>query len=208
LVSARKFQPWEGGEGQALGQHVRAHIALGRDALRCADAIRQGNRPVQGRVGRARGRLHQRRTGLLRLAAAHFRQALESPPNLGEANHPLANQSEIHYWLGCALGALGDRANARKHWRVAAGFRGGLLNHARKLRKAPATIDYFATSLPAMLLFEEDLERRQETEALLLEAQAHLGLGNRLKARSLLTAVLKRDPNHAVAADFARSCAI
>ncbi len=33
ILSHRKFQPWEGGEGQALGQHVRTHLALGREAL-------------------------------------------------------------------------------------------------------------------------------------------------------------------------------
>ncbi|MEI8292284.1 MAG: DUF5107 domain-containing protein, partial [Verrucomicrobiota bacterium] len=33
LVSARSFQPWEGGEGGPLGQWVRSHLALGRTAL-------------------------------------------------------------------------------------------------------------------------------------------------------------------------------
>jgi hypothetical protein len=33
LVSARNFQPWEGGEGGPLGQWMRAHLALGRTAL-------------------------------------------------------------------------------------------------------------------------------------------------------------------------------
>ena len=33
ILTRRKFQPWEGGEGQALGQHVRTHLALGREAL-------------------------------------------------------------------------------------------------------------------------------------------------------------------------------
>jgi hypothetical protein len=34
LVSRRHFQPWEGGEGGPLGQWVRAHLMLGREALR------------------------------------------------------------------------------------------------------------------------------------------------------------------------------
>ena len=32
LVASRQFQPWEGGEGGPLGQHVRAQLALGREA--------------------------------------------------------------------------------------------------------------------------------------------------------------------------------
>src|SRR5260370_19495875 len=33
LLAGRKFQPWEGGEGGALGQYVRAQLALARAAL-------------------------------------------------------------------------------------------------------------------------------------------------------------------------------
>ena len=210
LVSSRRFQPWEGGEGAALGQHVRSHLALGREAL-------------------ARGQAET--------ARSHFAAALEAPENLGEAKHLLANQSDIHYWLGMALAALGDKARAREHWLAAATFTGDfqemsvrafsemtyysalawerlgqkaraqkllrqLLAYAEKLQKAEARIEYFATSLPTMLLFEDDLQFRQETAALFLQAQAHLGLGNRTRARALLRVVLKRDPSHALAADL------
>src|SRR5262249_6216623 len=82
LASSRKFQPWEGGEGLALGQHVRSHLALGRQALATGDAAG---------------------------ARRHFEAALGAPENLGEAKHLLANQSDIHFWLGCALDELNDR---------------------------------------------------------------------------------------------------
>ena len=48
----------------------------------------------------------------------------------------------------------------------------------------PAKIDYFATSLPTMLLFDDDLQLRQETTALFLQAQARLGLGEKRKAQA------------------------
>ena len=208
-LESRRFQPWEGGEGQALGQHVRTHLALGRRAL------------ARGEPATARDL---------------FEAALTSPPNLGEAKHLLANQSDIHYWLGVAGEALGDRAAARRHWRAAAMFKGDfqemkvrafsemtyfsarawgrlgqrrrmrkllreLLAYAQTLEKSKAKLDYFATSLPTMLLFDDDLQSRQETTALFLQAQAHLGLGAKTTARRLFATVLKRDPNHALAAD-------
>jgi tetratricopeptide (TPR) repeat protein len=210
IITRRKFQPWEGGEGQALGQHVRTHLALGRRAL------------------------HQRHTAR---AISHFQSALAAPENLGEAKHLLANQSDIHYWLGCALAAQGDTAAARAQWMAAAESKGdfqamtvhafsemtyysaralsrlgrqrearqllrGLLGEARKRARSPATVDYFATSLPTMLLFDDDLQARQQTTALFLEAQARLGLGQTAPARRLLRTVLRRDPNHALAADL------
>ena len=53
-----------------------------------------------------------------------------------------------------------------------------------------------------MLLFDDDLQFRQETTARFLQAQAWLGLGRRSAAKKLLSTVLRRDPNHALAADF------
>lgn len=212
LLSARHFQPWEGGEGVALGQHVRTHLALGRQALE------------QGRATEARSR---------------FETALTSPVNLGEAKHLLANQSDIHLWLGESCAASGDQRAAREHWRIAAAFQGDfqemkarafseltydsiralqrlgknqaarrlalqLLAYARELGQAEAKIDYFATSLPTMLLFEDDLQFRQETTARFLEAQARLALGQGARARRLLADVLRRDPSHDRAAALER----
>jgi tetratricopeptide (TPR) repeat protein len=213
LVAARRFQPWEGGEGQALGQHVRTHLLLGRAALASGDPS---------------------------AARRQFEVALAAPENLGEAKHLLANQSDLHFWLGEACAAEGDHAVARRHWREAAEFKGDfqemsvrtfseltyysalawrrlgrrkraehllrdLLAYARTMAKTPAKLDYFATSLPTMLLFTDDLERRQETTAIFLEAQAHLGLGRTTVARRLLCEILRRDPSHALAADLITS---
>ncbi len=210
LLTSRKFQPWEGGEGGPLGQHVRARLALGRAAL--------GENDFAG-------------------AREHFEAALKSPRNLSEAKHLLANQSDIHYWIGSACAGLADKNSAREHWLFAANFKGdfqemsvrsfsemtyysalsweklgrkstadklfyNLLAYAQKLHKTPANIDYFATSLPTMLLFDDDLQLRQETTALVLQAQAQFGLGKTTNAESNLRTVLRRDPNHAFAADL------
>jgi len=210
LLGERRFQPWEGGEGGPLGQWVRSHLTLGRQAMAAGDFTE---------------------------AIAHFHQALATPENLGEARHLLANQSDIHYFLGCAFAGAGEVSQAREHWRAAATFKGDfqemsvrafsemtfysalaweklgrrsragrllreLLDYARRLGRTEAKIDYFATSLPTMLLFEDDLTSRQETTALFLQAQARLGLGETAAARRLLRTVLLRDPNHALAADL------
>ena len=224
LVSQRNFQPWEGGEGGPLGQWMRSHLALG-----CA-ALMQVGVHASACLGDTLKRE-------LQLALKHFTAALTAPRNLGEAKHLLANQSDIHYWLGCALAALGEKEKAKQHWLAAANFKGDfqemsvrafsemtyysarsweklgqkarakkmfreLLAYAQKLAKTEAKIDYFATSLPTMLLFDDDLQRRQENTAWFIEAQARFGLGQKTSARRRLTQVLQCDPNHALAADL------
>jgi tetratricopeptide (TPR) repeat protein len=210
IVSTRKFHPWEGGEGQALGQYVATHLAIGRKALVSGDAA---------------------------CARQHFEKALGSPENLGEAKHLLANQSDIYYWMGVACDDLADKSAAKQYWTAAAMFRGDfqemsvrkfsemtffsalswgklgekrrmqkmfreLLAFAKALYKEKANIDYFATSLPTMLLFDDDLTFRQQTKAVFMQAQAQLGLGKRGVAQKLLRTVLQREPNHALAAEL------
>lgn len=104
-LASRRFQPWEGGEGLARGQHVRAHVALGYRRLA---------------------------EGVAEQALHHFEQALASPVNLGEAKHLLANQSHVLYALGLAQYAVGRKADARKSWTAAASFRGDFQERAVK----------------------------------------------------------------------------
>ena len=56
--------------------------------------------------------------------------------------------------------------------------------------KETARIDYFATSLPNLLVFEEDLQARRDAENHLLMALAFHGLGETAAARSALEKTL------------------
>ena len=80
-----------------------------------------------------------------------------------------------------------------------------LEEYARRLGRAKPKIDYFATSLPAMLLFHEDLHKRNAIAAKFLKAQVNLGRGKSKRAIRLLKEVLADDPNHPPAADLLRS---
>jgi hypothetical protein len=61
---------------------------------------------------------------------------------------------------------------------------------------ATPKIDYFATSLPNLLLFDDDLAKRNRIESLVLSALASHGGGDREKAVGLLQQVIAEDPNH------------
>ncbi|NUU06169.1 DUF5107 domain-containing protein [Leifsonia sp. C5G2] len=172
LLAARRFQPWEGGEGQVLDAWDRASFALADEALSAGAPTR---------------------------AIAHLEDTLRPPQSLGEARHLLANVSEHHLRLGDSWAAAGDPERAAEHWRRAARSvsdftrmaatpfspqtifaivalrRLGLSDDADALTDAltswveeyaqrPAAIDYFATSLPTMLLFVDDpsVERDRE----------------------------------------------
>jgi tetratricopeptide (TPR) repeat protein len=207
---ARKFQPWEGGEGLVLGQFVRARVLLARRAI------------AEGHAAEA---------------ISHLRAALRPPHSLGEARHLLANKSDIEHAFGIAYAAAGNLPEAEQWWRRAAReagdfqqmsvltvsdmtyWRGAALEklhlheqarqvfesiaaHADALERQEPKIDYFATSLPAMLLFHEDLAHRNRVLAAFLRAQAAYGLLGARAAIPMLRAVLALDSNHAGASDL------
>lgn len=210
LISTRPFQPWEGGEGLALDQWVRFHLGLGRRAL------------GEGKADEA---------------VAQFEAALKPPDSLGEARHLLANQSDVHYWLGKALTAAGRSEEATRWFTLAAEFAGDFLGmevraysektyfsalslaalgrqaeadkliaelraYAEEVMVTEAKIDYFATSLPTMLLFEDDLQMRRTVSAHVMLAEAAIASGDAAGGRQHLTTALSLDPNHALAADL------
>ncbi|MGC2161829.1 MAG: hypothetical protein WA634_07980 [Silvibacterium sp.] len=88
LLTSRRFQPWEGGEGLVLAQYVRASLLIGK-------------------------RLLQDGYGLD--ASRHFQAALRPPRNLSEAWHLLANASDIYFWIGIAEHTVGNESAAREH---------------------------------------------------------------------------------------------
>jgi tetratricopeptide (TPR) repeat protein len=213
IVLGRRFQPWEGGEGQVLSQFVRAKLLLGQRALKL------GN-PSE--------------------ALRFFEHAWNPPQSISEARHLLMNHSAIDYWLGVAYrenaldakskahfeGAARNQADFQQmqvqpisemtYWNAMALDALGRKDESRALfqkiydyavtlgSKAPK-IDYFATSLPAMLLFDENLEESQQITVQFLKAQALIGLGRVEEGRKLLEEVLSRDHNHTGALDLQRS---
>ncbi|MBN2131633.1 MAG: hypothetical protein JW741_19195, partial [Sedimentisphaerales bacterium] len=61
-------------------------------------------------------------------------------------------------------------------------------------------IDYFAVSLPDFLVFDEDLQRRNEVHCRFMRGLGLLGLGRREQAGGEFSRVRKLDPAHVGAA--------
>ena len=80
----------------------------------------------------------------------------------------------------------------------------GLAQFAERLAKTEPRIDYFATSLPNLLLFDDDLVKRIRVDAMFLSALANDGLGDAERAADQLEEVLAEDPNHLLAAETLR----
>ena len=210
VLLSRRFQPWEGGEGLVLAQFVRANLLLGQKALaghKPNAAIRRFEAAwdLPESIGEAKhllmnlsmidywlGVAHAASLGD-DLACHHWERAAMLRADFQQMQ--VHSISDTTYWSGKALAKLGRDDEARRVFR-------GIFEYSLKLEHQTPQIDYFATSLPTMLLFEEDLVLRQEISAKFLRAQALLGLGQIAEGTTLLNEVRTLDANHSGAADL------
>ena len=109
--------------------------------------------------------------------------------------------SEMTYYSVVACRRLGDDSAAHR-------LLSGLAAFAVSMRSAPPTVDYFATSLPTMLLFTDDIEARRDTTALILDAQVAMLQGDPVRADQTLAEALARDPYRARALGLHREIAV
>ena len=210
VLLSRRFQPWEGGEGLVLTQYVRANLLLGQRAL----AERQTSAAIRSfeAAGDLPHSLSEAKHLLMNLSMIDYWLGVAFATNLDETTAKLHWEraarhrgdfqqmqvhsiSEITYWSAQALVRLGQHEEARKIFK-------GIYDYSIVLEHQVPKIDYFATSLPTMLLFEEVLVRRQEVSAKFLRAQALLGLKQMEQGLVLLNEVRRLDENHAGAADL------
>ena len=210
LLLSRSFQPWEGGEGLVLGEYVRAQLLLGRQVLTAGDArsaiehFEAADRPPRS-LNEARHLLANSSNiefwlgeawsaaGDAERAKMHWEKAERQRGDFQQMQ--VRAVSEMTYWSAMALRRLGREEEAASQFAL-------ILNYASALAKETPKIDYFATSLPTMMLFEEDLQKRQHITASYLRAQALLGLGRESEGRTALEEVQKLDRSHPGARDL------
>ena len=182
VLASRRFHPWEGGEGKVLAQYTRAHLALGWAAvMRLAGdgsphqmRLSEDGSPYQialehaekafdtpENLGEAYHLLQAkadvnylkglalRGLGREAEAKAAFTAAADEAGDF--QSMAVTEYSELSYGRGLALAALGRKKDAKALFR-------GMKAFAEKGLKTPFKIDYFATSLPLLLIFDDDLE--------------------------------------------------
>lgn len=204
LLADRTFQPWEGGEGVVLGAWELTHLKRARrllahgDPAQAAAAIRAAIEPPTN-LGEDRHPLANCADLYLALGDAldafgdtvgardAWGAAAQSDSDFQEMS-PTA-VSEKTYYSALAWRRLGESEGCD-------GLREAIEARAALAAVEDVTIDYFATSLPNMLLFTDDPVARRRTFAKVLTAQAALIRGNRKDAAAVCEQVLRIDPGN------------
>jgi tetratricopeptide (TPR) repeat protein len=212
LLATRKFHPWEGGEGKVVGQWLLCHIELAKAAIRAGEwqkalelltvtATWPENLGEGKLYGTQENDLHYllgcvyEGLGQTATAQEKFKAAtvgISQPVQAIYYNDP---QPDKIIYQALAWRKLGEPEKARRIFESFIAF--GELH-----RSDTITIDYFAVSLPDMLVFDQDIDLRNRIHCLYLIGLGHLGLGDPVTATRYLQEVLQLDRNHQGAAVY------
>jgi hypothetical protein len=200
VLRGRRFHPWEGGEGLVSGQWIVANRESGRAALatgHAPEALAWFIAAMTYPHNLGEGKHLLTAENELQWLAAQAAQALDDRSTASEwleraarpQGDPGAPPAAASYWRALAMRAQGDARGASRVLRA-------LLVSARDRADATVRIDYFATSLPSFLLFEDDLPRRNRIACRYLEGLALMGARRRAEAHAALVEVAEQDVDH------------
>ncbi len=205
-VLARRFHPWEGGEGKVPAQFVLALTQLARAAIEAGnfqeaiDLLMQTKRwPENLGEGKLTGIQENNIFYLLGCATDGLAQLSEARYWFQRASVGLSEPTSALYYndqppdmifyQGLALMALGQTEEASNRFQR-------LIDYGQQHLDDQVEIDYFAVSLPDFLVFDDDLNRRNMIHCRYMIGLGQLGLANVVAATQQFDQLLALDVNH------------
>ena len=197
-LDAHHFHPWEGGEGKVSSQYQICRVELAKQLLKQHPAA---DSPEMSKAHRL------------------LEECLVCPPHLGEGKLYGAQDNDFLYFLGRyeegtagptepAAAMYYNDAKPDKIFYAALCYRklgqedkarslfNKLINYGKQHLFDHVTMDYFAVSLPDLLIWEDSLDTKNAIHCKYMLALGYYGMGDREKALEYLEEVERMDNNH------------
>jgi tetratricopeptide (TPR) repeat protein len=206
LLQNRIFHPWEGGEGKVTGQYVTALTELAKQQITAGnyseaiDYLEQAqvypDNLGEGKLSGAQendifywlGVAHNK-NGNNKEAVRYWTKASEGSDEPAAAIFYNDQQPDKIFYQGLALLKLQQPQAANTRFEKLAAY-------GEKHFGDSISIDYFAVSLPDLMIWEDDLDRRNKIHCLYMLGLGFLGLGRTSKAEVAFTTVLEEEKSH------------
>jgi tetratricopeptide (TPR) repeat protein len=202
----RKFHPWEGGEGKASGQYVYSLIELAKIDLEnkqyesAIDKLQQAQvYPINLGEGKLPGTQENDIFYWLGCAYDGLGQEEEANTYWTKATIGLAEptaamfyndqQPDKIFYQGLAWEKLGKEHVAQRIFN-------NLVRYGLDHQNDEVRIDYFAVSLPDLLIFDDDLNKRNFIHCQYILGLGLLGLRRLAEAEKAFLTVLEEDAMH------------
>lgn len=206
LLDKRQFHPWEGGEGKVPFQHITLHVEIAKKLVaeeNHQDAIEHLKAAQEYPHNLGEGKLFGAQENDIfywlgcaydginndKLAHLNWEKAAKGLSDPSPAFFYNDQQPDKIFYQGLALQKLGKYKEAEKRFNNLIAYGKSHINDKVKL-------DYFAISLPDLLIWEEDLDMRNNIHCNYMIGLGEFGLNNTKEANIAFNEVLKKDLYH------------
>jgi len=206
LLQNRIFHPWEGGEGKVAGQYLTALTEMAKEAITGGDYDAAISYLQQAQIypdNLGEGKLHGTqendihywlgvaydKKGSTNEANEWWQKASEGLSEPAAAIFYNDQQPDKIFYQGLALLKLNRHDEANSRFKKLAAY-------GEKHVNDHVTIDYFAVSLPDLMIWEDNLDRRNRIHCVYMQGLGYFGLDKSAEAEANFQQVLGQEKSH------------
>ena len=192
-LDAHQFHPWEGGEGKVPAQYQICRVEMAKQLLKkdpqSAEAIRLLEECLVYPPHLGEGKLYGAQDNDFLYFLGRYEEGTVGPTEPAAAMYYNDAKPDKIFYAGLCYRKLGQEDKARSLFNK-------LINYGKQHLFEHQTMDYFAVSLPDLLIWEDSLDMKNRIHCLYMLALGYYGMGDQEKARHYMDEVERLDINH------------
>lgn len=199
LIDNRIFHPWEGGEGKVSGQYQMCRLEIAKQLLQKnandarAKQLLEECLVFPHHLGE--GKLYGSQDNDFLYFLGRYEEGTVGPTEPAAAMYYNDAKPDKIFYAALCYRKLGQEDKARSLFHK-------LINYGKQHIFDHVVMDYFAVSLPDLLVWEGDLDELNRIHCLYMLALGYYGMGDKEKAMKYLAEVEEMDNNHLGARQF------
>ena len=199
LIDNRIFHPWEGGEGKVSGQYQMCRLEIAKQLLQKnandarAKQLLEECLVFPHHLGE--GKLYGSQDNDFLYFLGRYQEGTAGPTEPAAAMYYNDAKPDKIFYAALCYRKLGQEDKARSLFHK-------LINYGKQHIFDHVVMDYFAVSLPDLLVWEGDLDELNRIHCLYMLALGYYGMGDNAKAERYLRQVEEMDNNHLGARQF------
>jgi tetratricopeptide (TPR) repeat protein len=192
-LDAHQFHPWEGGEGKVSAQYQICRVEIAKQLLKDDPQSDRAKRLLEECLvyppHLGEGKLYGAQDNDILYFLGRYEEGTVGPTEPAAAMYYNDAKPDKIFYAGLCYRALGQEDKARSLFNK-------LINFGKQHVFEKQVMDYFAVSLPDLLIWEDSLDVKNEIHCKYMLALGYYGMGDKEKAMKYLAEVKALDNNH------------
>ena len=193
IIDNRIFHPWEGGEGKVSGQYQMCRLEIAKQLLQKDPDDSRARQLLEECLvfphHLGEGKLYGAQDNDFLYFLGRYEEGTQGPTEPAAAMYYNDAKPDKIFYAALCYRKLGQEDKARSLFNK-------LINYGKQNIFKHQTMDYFAVSLPDLLIWEDSLDTKNLIHCKYMLALGYYGMGDKERAERYLKEVEDLDNNH------------